>query len=95
LHPVGEKAPNPWGLHDMAGLVWKWCWDRYAPYAESGAAPLEDPAGAEAGVSRVVRGGSFVFPPVILRSADRFAFRPDDRLGNLGLRCVRARVRPP
>lgn len=95
LRPVGCKAANPWGLHDMTGLAWEWCWDRYGAYPRETSTPTQDPAGPLEGDRRVVRGGSFGFPPGDLRSAGRGFDWPDFRSDDLGLRCVRSRARQP
>ena len=56
---VGEKKPNPWGLHDMLGNVWEWTSDFYQEnyYRES---PKKNPCGPRImGKMRVVRGGGW------------------------------------
>jgi formylglycine-generating enzyme required for sulfatase activity len=86
-HEVGKKLANAWGLYDMHGNVWEWCWDRYGDYA-SGA--QTDPGGAVTGSYRVLRGGSWDFDGQHLRSGFRNFDNPSSRFDSLGFRLVRS-----
>ncbi len=85
-HPVGQKAPNGWGLYDMLGNVWEWCADGQRAY---GTDPLVDPIGAtEAGAMRSLRGGSWFNTARNVRAAFRYWNLPDVRDDNIGFRCA-------
>ncbi|MGI9450571.1 MAG: SUMF1/EgtB/PvdO family nonheme iron enzyme [Geminicoccaceae bacterium] len=85
---VDNFSANPFGLHDMHGNVWEWCADRWRQTYEG--API-DGTGWFAGRSskRVMRGGSWLNAPHLLRSAGRAAIVAGFRYYNLGFRCAR------
>ncbi|MCR9247985.1 MAG: formylglycine-generating enzyme family protein [bacterium] len=74
IHPVGKKAANALGLHDMLGNLWEWCIDDFSPAAygirvKQGEAARRDPVGTTKGRHRVIRGGSwFSTPPATPRT---------------------------
>ncbi len=98
-HPVGQKAPNGFGLYDTLGNVWEWCqdlWrDKHDP--EDDVDPLHDPDGAGPGAlrgdPRVGRGGSWILDARYARAASRGLVDPSLAWSNQGFRFSRGQGR--
>jgi formylglycine-generating enzyme required for sulfatase activity len=90
-HPVGQKRPNAYDLHDMHGNVWEWCQDWYDK-DYYGRSPRSDPPGPPGAAFRVRRGGSWSRDPAIARSAYRNGRTPEDRNFDFGFRVARVQA---
>ncbi|MEV0298640.1 formylglycine-generating enzyme family protein [Nocardia sp. NPDC050710] len=76
LREVGGKRPNAWGLYDMLGSVWEWCWDIYDAEVYGG--------------YRVLRGGGWFDEHWSCRASVRRRSHPTFRVDDVGLRLVRS-----
>jgi formylglycine-generating enzyme required for sulfatase activity len=102
LMPIAQKAPNAWGLYDMAGNVAEWVQDGFIHdrRAEEGAGVaavvvLVDPYQSSDEMQellarqKVLRGGSIFSPLAELRASHRDHREPDQSSSVWGFRCAR------
>ncbi|WP_225890874.1 formylglycine-generating enzyme family protein [Streptomyces dioscori] len=76
VHDVGGKRPNQWGLHDMLGNVWDWCWDVYDAEVYGG--------------YRVLRGGGWFDEHWSVRAGARRRSHPGYQVDDVGFRVARS-----
>jgi formylglycine-generating enzyme required for sulfatase activity len=81
-YPVyaGYYEPNEWGLYDMHGNVYEWCWDWYAANYGGTTGTQTDPKGVNSGNYKVLRGGAYESPAYNIRSASRHPAAPSEYL---------------
>ncbi|MEI6390443.1 MAG: SUMF1/EgtB/PvdO family nonheme iron enzyme [Verrucomicrobiota bacterium] len=84
---VGKKQPNAFGMYDMLGLVWEWCWDGDDPYQQDS---VTDPVGPDSSSKRVARGGAWSATASRTRAAARRVHEPGRESGDLGFRPTRS-----
>ena len=88
--PAGVDMVNGYGLYDIAGNVFQWCWDSYSSTYYADPTAGSDPHGPSTGSNRVQRGGSWGYDTSYLRCALRDSYPPGNPYDYWGFRCVKA-----
>jgi serine/threonine protein kinase/formylglycine-generating enzyme required for sulfatase activity len=83
--PVTADPVNAWGFAGMHGNVAEWCLDRWDGESPYGDQQRSDPVGQFGGLN-VIRGGSWLHPAHLARSAARGAANPSEAKAWLGFR---------
>lgn len=76
IHEVGKKEPNAWGVYDMLGNVWEWCYDLYDEKVY--------------GSYRIFRGGSWAEEARGCGATCRRRSHPTFHIDDLGFRLARS-----
>ena len=87
--PSGVDMANGYGLYDMAGNVFEWCWDWYGNTYYGDAIANSNPHGPTTGNYRVQRGGSWRDSTSNLRCSFRNVVTAGNVNDHWGFRCVR------
>ena len=92
-----KKAPygaNSFGIYDMSGNVWEWCWDWWPSTNNysSDKNGVVDPTGATTGEMRVYRGGSCFSSAALCAVTCRGGTNPNDQQKYLGFRVCRGNL---
>ena len=88
--PVDTFEPNGYGLYNMTGNTWEWCFDWWG--TSHGEGLHLNPRGPEEGQAKVIKGGSYLCHASYCnryRVAARTSNTPDSTTGHMGFRTVR------
>lgn len=84
-HPVGQRTANPWGLHDVQGNVFEWCFDWLGAVPGGAVTNL---VGTVGGAYQAIRGGAWSGAAWSCRSSWRLGYAPNQRQADVGFRVV-------